>query len=94
MSLLDPEVAKHLAGCPVVVTTLVAWGVPCLFAALALGAVRREEIRALVGVERVFVPDPSRRALYDRLYAEFPRLYKRQRSMFARLSRHPSSVNS
>jgi xylulokinase len=63
-----------------------------LFAALALGAVRREEIRALVGVERVFVPDTANRAVYDRLYAEFPRLYKRQRAMFAHLGRHPSSV--
>ncbi|MGH2984172.1 MAG: xylulokinase [Solirubrobacterales bacterium] len=57
-----------------------------LFAALALGAVRREEIRDLVPVDRVFEPDPRNRATYDRLYAEFPRLYKAQRKMFARLN--------
>jgi xylulokinase len=34
----------------------------------------------------VFTPDPSNRAGYDRLYAEFPGLYKAQRKMFARLN--------
>jgi xylulokinase len=57
-----------------------------LFAALALGAVQRHQIRALVPVERVFTPHAENRAVYDRLYAEFPRLYKRQRAMFARLN--------
>jgi xylulokinase len=57
-----------------------------LLAALALGAVRREEIRDLVPVDRVFRPDPRTRAAYDRLYAEFPGLYKAQRKMFARLN--------
>jgi xylulokinase len=58
-----------------------------LFAGLAVGKVRREEIRGLVRVERTFTPDPRNRAVYDRLYAEFPRLYKAQRRMFARLNR-------
>jgi xylulokinase len=57
-----------------------------LMASLALGAVRREEIRELVAVERVFEPDPGNRAAYDRLYAEFPGLYKAQRRMFSRLN--------
>jgi xylulokinase len=57
-----------------------------LLASLALGAVRREEIRDLVAVDRVFSPDPGNRAAYDRLYAEFPGLYKAQRRMFARLN--------
>ncbi len=57
-----------------------------LLAALALGAARREEIRELVEVDRVFEPDPRNRSVYDRLYAEFPRLYRAQRKMFARLN--------
>jgi xylulokinase len=57
-----------------------------LFAALGLGAVSREEVRDLVAVERTFVPEPSTRDAYDRLYAEFPGLYKAQRKMFARLN--------
>lgn len=58
-----------------------------LFAGIALGAVERQDIRELVAVERVFTPRPQSRGEYDRLYAEFPRLYRRQRSMFARLNR-------
>jgi xylulokinase len=57
-----------------------------LFAALGLGAITREEVRDLVRVDRVFEPDPSTRAAYERLYAEFPGLYKAQRKMFARLN--------
>ncbi len=57
-----------------------------LAAALALGAVRRSEIGALVPVERVFTPQPANRDVYDRQFAEFTRLYRRQRRMFARLN--------
>jgi xylulokinase len=57
-----------------------------LMAALALGAVERGEIRHLVAVDRVFEPDAANRAAYDRLYAEFPGLYKAQRKMFKRLN--------
>ena len=57
-----------------------------LFAALGLGAVSREEVRGLVPVDRVFGPEPATRDAYDRLYAEFPGLYKAQRKMFARLN--------
>lgn len=58
-----------------------------LLAALALGAVREDEVRDLVPAERTFTPDPATRAVYARLYAEFPRLYRSQRKMFARLNR-------
>jgi xylulokinase len=58
-----------------------------LLAAIALGEVQRHEIREMVPVERVFTPDPENRAVYDRLYVEFPRLYKHQRGMFARLNK-------
>jgi xylulokinase len=57
-----------------------------LYAGLALGDVRADELHALVPVDRVFTPDPTRRATYDRLAGELPRLYKRQKRMFARLN--------
>jgi xylulokinase len=58
-----------------------------IFAGLALGAVRPDEVHGLVEVDRVFRPDPSTREIYDRLYAEFPGLYKSQKGMFRRLNR-------
>ncbi|MGN6128893.1 MAG: FGGY-family carbohydrate kinase, partial [Nocardioidaceae bacterium] len=57
-----------------------------LAAALALGKVRREEVRALVAVDRVLTPDPAVRATYDRMFAEFPRLHRVQRRMFRHLN--------
>jgi xylulokinase len=60
-----------------------------LAAAIALGAVRVEEVRALVPVAATFHPDASARAVYDRSYAEFPGLYKSQKRMFARLNGRP-----
>jgi xylulokinase len=63
-----------------------------LLAALALGGVQREQIRALVPVDRVFTPDPRNRPVYDRYYAEFARLYKAQRKMFGRLNRPTAGV--
>ncbi|MGD0595860.1 MAG: FGGY-family carbohydrate kinase [Acidimicrobiales bacterium] len=57
-----------------------------LFASMSLGAVRAGELKDLVEVDRRFEPDRANRAEYDRLYAEFPKLYKIQRSMFKRLN--------
>jgi xylulokinase len=57
-----------------------------LFAAMSLGAVDASELRDLVEVDRRFEPDRTHRAAYDRLYDEFPKLYKIQRSMFKRLN--------
>lgn len=57
-----------------------------LLAALALGTVDRRGVRDLVPVDRVFEPDSSAGEAYQRLYAEFPGLYKAQRKMFARLN--------
>ncbi|MEZ5098073.1 MAG: FGGY-family carbohydrate kinase [Nocardioides sp.] len=54
---------------------------------LATGAVHPEELRDLVPVDRVFTPDPGTRAAYDRLFGQFPALYKRQRPLFAALNR-------
>jgi len=51
-----------------------------------VGAEAAEDVRDAVPVEATFRPDPATRERYDRLYAEFPRLYKAQRRMFARLN--------
>jgi xylulokinase len=57
-----------------------------LYAGLALGDVTPGRLRSLVPVDRVFTPDPATRATYDALSSELPRLYRRQRRMFARLN--------
>lgn len=58
-----------------------------LAAGMSLGDVERSEVRDLVPVAGVFAPDPAHRETYDRLFAEFPRLYKSQRGMFHRMNR-------
>jgi xylulokinase len=57
-----------------------------MFAGMALGQVERSEIRSLVAVDRVFRPTPANREVYDRLFAEFPGLYKNQKGLFSRLN--------
>jgi xylulokinase len=57
-----------------------------LFAGVSLGDVELKEVRSLVRVDRRFSPQPGNRAVYDRLYAEFPKLYRAQKGMFARLN--------
>ncbi|HET9875752.1 MAG TPA: FGGY-family carbohydrate kinase [Mycobacterium sp.] len=57
-----------------------------LFAGLGTGEVDRAELRGLIPIDGVFHPVAEHRAGYDRLFAEFPRLYKAQKGMFARLN--------
>lgn len=57
-----------------------------IFAGMALGEVERSEVRSLVAVDRVFRSTPATREVYDRLFAEFPKLYKAQKGMFSRLN--------
>jgi xylulokinase len=59
-----------------------------LLASHGLGLLGLGEVPSLVPVERAFAPNPANRAVYDRLYAEFARMYKREHKMFARLNRH------
>lgn len=58
-----------------------------LFAGIGMGEVDREELRDLIPVDGIFEPAAANRAVYDRLFAEFPGLYKAQKGMFARLNR-------
>ncbi len=57
-----------------------------IVAGLALGAVDPATADGLAQVGATFQPDPARRAIYDRLYAEFPKLYRSQKGMFRRLN--------
>jgi xylulokinase len=58
-----------------------------ILAGIALGDVDRAGAHEHTPVDAVFRPDPSARAEYDRLYAEFPKLYSSQKAMFRRLNR-------
>lgn len=58
-----------------------------IFAGLVLGDVTRAEVHDLVPVDATFRPNPANRAVYDALFAEFPKLYKAQRGIFHRLNR-------
>jgi xylulokinase len=64
-----------------------------LLAGIALGDVRHSEVRSHTPVETTFTPDPANRAEYERLYAEFPKLYKTQKDMFHRLNRPARKKN-
>lgn len=57
-----------------------------ILAGLALGDLSPAEAGGLALADRTFRPDMSSRAVYDRLFSEFPRLYKAQKPMFARLA--------
>ena len=59
-----------------------------LLASLALGSITVEEISQQTTVERVFYPDPSRRALYDSMYGEYGVIYKQNKAMWKRLNAH------
>jgi xylulokinase len=58
-----------------------------LFAGVSLGDLRWADVRACVPVDLRLEPEPTNRTVYDRLFAEFPGLYRGQRRMFARLNR-------
>ena len=58
-----------------------------LLAGRTLGAIDQDEIPDLVEIAERFEPDPAATVVYDRLYAEFPRLIKTQGPMFRRLQR-------
>jgi xylulokinase len=60
-----------------------------VLAGMALGEVDHSTAAVLTQIDRTFRPDPGATAVYDRLYAEFPGLYKAQKAMFRRLNRPP-----
>jgi xylulokinase len=65
-----------------------------ILAGLALGDLDPAAASELIPIAATFAPDPSNRARYDGLYAEFPRLYSAQKAMFARLNGHHRAGSS
>ena len=59
--------------------------------AVGIGKLRFEEVAALTPIERVFVPNPKNRVLYDRLFREFLRIYRHSRAICRRLNRVPAA---
>jgi len=57
-----------------------------MFAGLVLGHLRYDEIGDLARIDATFEPNAANRAVYDRLYSEYPGLYHRQKKMYARLN--------
>lgn len=56
-------------------------------AAVGLGHITFDDIPRLTRIRQIFHPDPANRAVYDRLYDVFIRLYRKNKSLFRRLNR-------
>jgi xylulokinase len=56
-----------------------------LLAGIGLHAITRQDVAALVEVDRAFEPDAATRDVYRRLRAELPRLHRAQRGLSTRL---------
>lgn len=57
-----------------------------ILAGMALGEIQATDVRSLIRVDRAFRPHEGNREVYDRLFAEFPRLYRAQKGIFKRLN--------
>jgi xylulokinase len=57
-------------------------------AAVALGYLRWEDIPGRIAITETFQPDSRNRDTYDRLYAAFVDIYKKNKGIYARLNRH------
>ncbi len=55
-------------------------------ALISLGYRCLEEIPALVSIKQVFEPDESNRAVYDKMYAQYRELFKRNKKVFNALN--------
>jgi xylulokinase len=56
-------------------------------ASVGLGYIQFDNIPSLVKIEREYHPDPTNRALYNRIFPEFVNLYKNNREIYRRLNR-------
>ncbi|HXR73486.1 FGGY-family carbohydrate kinase [Actinocrinis sp.] len=57
-----------------------------LLALVALGELTWDQIPDLVQIERTYTPDPATRAVYDKAYAAFRDVHKRNRRLYAKLN--------
>lgn len=56
-------------------------------AAVGLGLISFDDIPGLMQYAGVFKPNPANRKVYDRLFAEFVRIYRNNRAMYRRLNK-------
>ncbi|UCH20014.1 MAG: FGGY-family carbohydrate kinase [Deltaproteobacteria bacterium] len=59
-----------------------------LLALVSLGYRSLEDIASLVKIKKVFEPDESNRAVYDKLYTQYLELFKKNKKVFAALNDH------
>ena len=57
-----------------------------LLAFMALGHLTMDQLPAMVPIKQIFTPDPANKALYDRLYTQYRRIFSRNKSIFKALN--------
>jgi xylulokinase len=63
-----------------------AVGAACI-AFVSLGIFKDfKQVENLIEVRKEFLPDPAKKGIYDKLYAEFPKLYAQNKDIFKRLN--------
>jgi xylulokinase len=55
-------------------------------ASLALGYLKIDDIPARVQISNTYQPNPENREIYDELFREFVKIYKRDKKFYARLN--------
>jgi xylulokinase len=55
-------------------------------ASLALGYLKIDDIPARVQISNTYRPNPENREIYDELFREFVKIYKRDKKFYARLN--------
>ena len=57
-----------------------------LMALVALGKLKAKDIPEIIRTHRVYTPDPANRAVYDNIYTQYRRLFKKNRRIFRSLN--------
>ena len=57
-----------------------------LLAFVALGQLTMDQLSSMIPIRQVFEPDPANKAIYDRLYTQYRRLFSRNKSIFKGLN--------
>ncbi|MGD2272958.1 MAG: FGGY-family carbohydrate kinase, partial [Desulfobacterales bacterium] len=58
-------------------------------ASLALGYIKIDDIAQRVQIKNTYQPNPQNREIYDELFREFVKIYRRNKKFFARINRSP-----
>jgi len=57
-----------------------------LMALVALGKLKARDIPEIIRIHRVYTPDPANRVVYDNIYTQYRRLFKKNRRIFRSLN--------